>query len=82
MRLSRLSKEVGNRDRWQSFQNETLKPKRESLIFASKEQAIRTNLIKAKIDKSQEQTKYRMCSRADVTINHFVSECTKLAHRK
>ena len=44
----------------------------ESLIFAAQEQAIRTNVIKGKIDKSQEQTKCRMCSRADETINHMV----------
>ena len=55
---------------------------KESLIFAAQEQAIRTNVIKGKIDKSQEQTKCRMCSRADETITHIVSECPKLAQRE
>ena len=49
------------------------------MIFAAQEQTIRTNVIKGKIDKSQEQKKCRMCSRADETIDHIVSECPKLA---
>ena len=62
--------------------NGTLKRETESLIFATQKQAIRTNLIKGKIDKSQEQTKCRMCSRADETINRIVSECPKLAQKE
>ena len=52
------TKEVGNQDRWQWLRNGTLKRETESLIFAAQEQAIRTNVIKGKIDKSQEQTKF------------------------
>ena len=78
----RQTKEVGNQDRWQWLRNGTLKRQTESLIFAAQEQAIRTNVIKGKIDKSQEQTKCRMCSRADETITHIVSECPKLAQRE
>ena len=48
---------------WQWLRNGTLKCEAESLICADQEQAIRTNLIKWKIFKSQEQTKCRMCSR-------------------
>ena len=78
----RQNKEVGNQDRWQWLRNWSLKCETESLIFAAQEQAIRTNVIKGKIDKSQEQTKCRMCSKADETINHIVSECAKLAQRE
>ena len=75
----RQIKEVGNQDRWQLLRNWTLKRETESLIFAAQEQAIRTNVINGKIDKSQEQTKCRMCGEADEKINHIVSECPKLA---
>ena len=51
-------KEVGNQDRWQWLKNGTLKRETESLVFSAQEQAIRTNVIKGKIDKSQEQTKF------------------------
>ena len=78
----RQTKEVGNQDRWQWLRNGTLKRETESLIFAAQEQAIRTNVIKGNIDKSQEQTKCRMCCRADETINQIVSECPKLAQRE
>ena len=56
----RQTKEAGDQDRWQWLCNGTLKREIESLIFASQEQAIRTNVIKGKIDKSQEQTKCGM----------------------
>ena len=66
------------------MQNWTLKRETESLIFATQEQeqAIRTNLMKRKIDKSQEQTKCRMCSKADETIHPIVSESPKLAQKE
>ena len=78
----RQTKAVGNQDRWQWFRNGALKRETESLTFASQGQAIRTNVIKGKIDKSQEQTKCRKCSRADETINHIVCECPKFAQRE
>ena len=68
---------VRNKDRWQWLRNGPPKRETESLICAPQEQAILTNIIKEKIDKSQEQAK--CCSRADETINHIVSECPKLA---
>ena len=35
-----------------------------------------------KRETEQEQTKYRICSNADETINHIVNECPKLAQRE
>ena len=32
--------------------------------------------IKVKIDKSQWQSKYRMCGEKDETVNHLISECS------
>ena len=51
-------------------------------MCCAQEQAIRTNPSKGKIDKLQEQTKCRMCRRADETIKHIISECFKLAHKE
>ena len=78
----RQTKEMGNQDRWQWLRNGTLKRKSESLTCAAQEQANGTNITKEKIDESQEQTKCRMCNRADETINHIVSECAKLAQKE
>ena len=49
------TEEAGNQDRWQWLRNGTLKRETESLTFAAQEHAIRTNVIKGNIDKSQEQ---------------------------
>ena len=75
-------KEVGNQDRWQWLQIEILKRETERLVFVAQEQAVRTNVMKGEIGKSQEQTKCRICSWAEEKINHIVSQCLKLAQKK
>ena len=59
----------------------SLKRTTEGLIMAAQEQAIRTNHTKAKIDKTQENSKCRMCGKAEERVNHVLSECSKLAQR-
>ena len=44
--------------------------------------AIRTNHIKARIDKTQQNSKCRLCGDRDETINHIISECSKLAQKE
>ena len=44
--------------------------------------AIRTNYAKVKIDKTQRNNRYRLCSDRDETINHIISECSKLAQKE
>ena len=46
---------------WAWLQNEDLKRETESLIVAAQNQSIRTNLVKAKIDKSQGDSVCRVC---------------------
>ena len=43
--------------------------------------AIRTNNVKAKIDKTQRNSKCRLCGDRDETITHIISECSKLAQK-
>ena len=57
-----------------NFKRET-----ESPLIAAQNNAIRTNQIKARIDKTQQNSKCRLCSDRDETINHIISECSKLA---
>ena len=47
--------------------------------MAAQNQSIRTNLVKAKIDKSQGDSLCRVCRKVDESINHIVSGCSKLA---
>ena len=57
-----------------------MKRKTESLIVAVQNQSIRTNLVKAKIDKSQKDTLCRLRKKADE--DHVVSGCSKLAQKE
>ena len=51
----------------------------EILIVAAQNQSIRTNLVKAKTDKSQGDSLCRVCRKVDESIDHIVSGCSKLA---
>ena len=42
----------------------------------------RTKHIKVRIDKSRQNSKYRLCSDRDETITHIISECSKLAQKE
>ena len=40
---------------------------------------MRTNHIKVRINKTQQYSKCKLCGDRDETINHIISECSKLA---
>ena len=54
----------------------------ESLLIAAYDNAIRTNHIKARKDKTQQNSKCKLCGDRDETINHIISECSKLAQKE
>ena len=58
-----------------------MKREAESLIVAVQNQSIRTNLVKAKIDKSQGHSLCRKCRKVDESIDHIVSGSSKLAQK-
>ena len=60
-----------------NFRRET-----ESLLIAAQNCAIRTNHIKARIDKTQQNSKCRLCGDRDETINHIIREWSKLAQKE
>lgn len=78
----RQTEDETGKDQWLWLKSTGLKRETESLIMAAQEQAIRTNSIKAKIDQSQQESKCRMCGKADETVNHLLSECSKMAQRE
>ena len=55
-----------------------IKRETESLLKAAPNNAIRTNHIKARIDKTQQNSKCTLCGDRDETINHIISECSRL----
>ena len=50
-----------------------------SILIAAPNNAIRTNYVKAKIDKTQQNSKCRLWGDRDETINHVIRESSKLA---
>ena len=50
--------------------------------MAAQNNAIKTNHIKARVDKTQQNSRCRLCGDRDETINHMTSECGKLAQKE
>ena len=59
-----------------------MKRETESLIVTAQNQSIRTNVVKAKIDKSQGDSLCRVCRKVDESVDHIVSDCSKLAQKE
>ena len=79
--FKRLINNISHGKNWTWLRKENFKRETESLLMAARDSAIRTNHIKARIDKTQQNSKCRLCGDRDETINHIISECSKLAQR-
>ena len=60
----------------------TLKWETESLITAAQDHCVCTNYIKARKDKTQENSLCRICGQNEETVMHIICECTKLAQKE
>ena len=81
-RFKRLINNTSHQKTWNWLKKGNLKRETESLLIAAQDNAIRTNHIKARIDKTQQNSKCRLCGDKDETINHIITECSKLAQRE
>ena len=61
---------------WKWERKKNLKRETESLLMAAQNNAIRTNYVKAKIDKAPQNSKYKLRRDRDETINHMINECS------
>ena len=77
--LKRLINNISHDKTWTWLRKGNVKRETESLLMAAQNSAIRTNHRKARIDKTQLNSKCRICGDRDETINHIISECSKLA---
>ena len=64
------------------LRNRNLKRETEYLLIAAQNNAIRTNYIKVRIHKTQQNSKCRLCGDRDETINHKITEYSKLAQKE
>ena len=81
-RFKRLINNISHDKAWTWLRKGNFNRETESLLIAAQGNAIRTNHIKARIDKTQQNSKCRLCGDKDETINHIISECSKLAQRE
>ena len=80
-RFKRLINNISHEKTWIWLRKGNFKRETESLLRVAQENAVRTHHIKARIDKTQQNSKCRLCNDRDETINHIISECGKLAQR-
>ena len=80
--FKRLINNISHDKNWTRLRKGNFKRETESLLIAAQDNAIRTNHIKARIDKTQQNSKCRLCGDRDETINRLISECSKLAQRE
>ena len=78
-RFKRLINNISLGETWTWLRKRNLMRETESLLIAVQDNAIRTNHIKARIDETQQNSKCRRCGDRDETINHIISEYSKLA---
>ena len=79
MHFKRLIKGISHYKTCTWLRKGNFKRETESLLMAAQNSAIRTNHIKARIDKMQQNSK---CDGRDETINRIISECSKLAQKE
>ena len=73
---------ISRQKNWTWLRKGNLKRETESLLIAAQDNAIRSNHIKARIDKTQQRSKCMLCGDRDETINHIISECSKLPQKE
>ena len=71
-----------NNKTWAWLRKENFERETESLQIAAQNNAVRTNHIKARIEKTEQNSKCKLCGDWDETINHMISECAKLAQKE
>ena len=81
-RYKRLINNISHQKTWTWLRKGNLKRETKSLLIAALDNAIRTNHIKARIDRTQQNNKCRLCRDRDETINHIIIECCKLAQKE
>ena len=77
-RFKRQTSDMSHGKTLTRLRKQNLKRETESLLIATQNNVIRTNHIKARIDKIQQNSKCGSCGDRDETITH-ISECSKLA---
>jgi len=74
----RQTREVADSKSWAWLKSRNLKEETEGFLIAAQDRALRTNVIKVKIDKQEGDVRCRMFKDRDETVAHLTSESSKL----
>ena len=77
--VGKTPQNISHQKTWTWQRKGNLKRETESLLIAAQDNAIRTNHIKARIDKTQQNRKCRLCGDRVETINHIISKFSKFS---
>ena len=72
--FKRLTSYIFHEKAWTLLRKGNLKRERESLPIAARNNDIMTNHLKEKIDKTQQNSRCRLCVEREEAINHTISE--------
>ena len=67
---------------WTWLRTRNLERETEYLLIEAQNNAIKTNYVQAKLDKMQQNNRCGWCVYRDKTINHIISECSKLGKKE
>ena len=81
-RFKRLVNNISHKKTWMRLRKGNSKGETDSLLIAAQNNVIRTNHIKARIDKKQQNNKCWLCGDRDETVNYIKSECSKLSQKE
>ena len=70
--------EISHKKTWRWLRKRNLSRETKNLYIASQNNDIRSNYVKARIDKMQQNSKCQLCSDRDRMINHIIRKCSKL----
>ena len=76
------NKQISQEKIWTWLRKGNLNKETESLLITEQNNAIKTDNIKARIDKTSQISKCRLFGNRDNTTNHRISECSKLAQKE
>ena len=81
-RFKHLISNISHEKTWTWLKKGHLMRETESRLIVAQNNAIRTNYIKVRIDKTHQNSKCRLCGNRDEAINHIKSECNKLTRKE
>ena len=80
--FKRQTSDISHEKTWTWLRKGNLKRENESLLIGVQNNAIRISYIKARIDRTQQNSKYGLGGDRDETNDHIISECRKLAQKE